>query len=157
MQEDEWKHSTECNAITHRMIITNRLHYRVLEKNLESIGIHRASHRVLMTLARNQFASQVDLARRMEVSPASIAVTLKNLEKTGYIKKTAKKEDNRINFVELTDKGRKLVEESREFFDNLDKEMYQGFSEEERRELCNYLDRIYDNIVQMEKRIRHTK
>lgn len=152
MQEE-----TEYKAITHRLIITNRMHYRVLEKNLESIGIHRASHRILMTLACNQFASQVDLARRLEVSPASIAVTLKNLEKAGYIKKTAKKEDNRINFVELTEKGRQLVEESREFFDDLDKEMYQGFSEEERRELCNYLDRIYDNIVLMEKRIRHTK
>lgn len=157
MQKEEPNGSMEYKAITHRLMTTNRIHYRVLEKNLESIGIHRASHRILMTLACNEFASQVDLARELEVSPASVAVSLKNLEKSGYIKKTAKEEDNRINFVEMTEKGRQLVEESREFFDNLDKEMYQGFSEKERRELCNYLERIYNNIVQMEKRIRHSK
>ena len=152
MQEEEWKDFSEYRAITHRLINTNKLHFRVLEKNLEGLGIHRASHRVLMTLACHQFASQAELAKRLEVTPASIAVTLKNLEKTGYITKTAKKEDNRINVVELTKKGRKLVDESQDFFDSLDREMYQGFSEKERRELCRFLDRIYENIQQMEKK-----
>lgn len=157
MKEDEWRHSTDCKAITHRIMSINKMHHRVLEMNLENIGIHRASHWVLMTLADNEFASQKELAKRLEISPASVAVTLKNLEKSGYIKKTAKKEDNRINFVELTEKGRQLVEESREFFDNLDNETYHGFSEEERRELSGYLNRIYDNITQMKKSIRHKK
>lgn len=148
MKEKE-KMAFRPSDVTHRMIVTNQMHRRMLEKNLDGTGIHRAQHRLLMTLACDQFRSQVELARKLEVSPAAIAVALKSLEKAGLISKTAKQEDNRVNFVELTQEGRKNVEESREFFDTLDQEMYRGFSEKEREELCSYLDRIYANMERM--------
>ncbi|MCH5252971.1 MAG: MarR family transcriptional regulator [Lachnospiraceae bacterium] len=136
-------------ALTYQMIMTNQMHRRMLEKKLEGTGIHRAQHRLLMTLACNRFRSQVELARRLEVSPATIAVSLKTLEREGMITKKAGAEDTRANFVELTEKGEKIVEESREFFDQLDERMYRGFSEEERRELCGFLKRVYENMNDM--------
>lgn len=135
--------------ITHQMIVTNQMHRRMLECNLEGSGIHRAQHRLLMTLAKNSFASQVELARYLEVSAATIAVSLKALKKAGYITQKIREEDNRRNFVELTEKGRVLVDESCEFFDMLDQQMYQGFTQEERRELCDYLSRVYRNLERL--------
>lgn len=137
--------------ITHQMVVTNQMHRRMLEYSLEGTGIHRAQHRLLMTLAKNSFASQVELARYLEVSAATIAVSLKALKKAGYITQRIREEDNRRNFVELTDKGRVLVEESCEFFDTVDQQMYQGFSQEEKRELCDYLSRIYRNLERLKK------
>ena len=61
----------------------------------------------------------------------------------------AKITDNRINFVELTDEGRKLVEDSCGFFDMLDEQMYQGFDDGELRLLCQYYHRIYQNMERM--------
>lgn len=133
------------------MILTNQMHRRLIEKKLEGTGIHRAQHRLLMSLADNQFVSQVDLARHLEVTPATIAVSLKSMEKDGLICRKVKGEDNRANFVELTEKGKRIVEDSREYFDSVDEQMYQGFSQEERKELSNYLDRVYDNMNQMAK------
>lgn len=141
--------------VTHQMIVTNQMHRRMLEYNLEGTGIHRAQHRLLMTLANTSFTSQVELAKYLEVSPAAIAVSLKALKKAELIKKTAKEEDNRINFVELTDKGRKIVEESCVFFDAMDEQMYQGFQEEELQLLYEFLERIYNNIQQKAKRNRN--
>ena len=138
--------------VTHQMIVTNQMHRRTLECNLEGTGIHRAQHRLLMTLAKKSFVSQVELAQYLEVSPATIAVSLKALKKAELIKKTAKEEDNRINFVELTYKGRKLVEDSCGFFDALDEQMYQGFEQEELHQLYNFFERMYNNMEQMVKK-----
>ena len=135
--------------VTHHMIVTNHMHRRMIESNLEGTGIHRAQHRLLMTLAKKSFSSQVELAKYLEVSPATLAVSLKALKKQNLIRQTAKAEDNRINFVELTDEGRKLVEDSCGFFDMLDEQMYQGFDDEELRLLCQYYHRIYQNMERM--------
>lgn len=135
--------------ITHRMIVMNQMHKRMLECNLEGTGIHRAQHRLLMTLAKHSFASQVQLAKYLEISPATVAVALKTLKKSEYITQRMREEDNRRNFVELTEKGRKLVEDSCDFFDRLDEQMYQGFSETEKKQLCNYFDRIYENMERL--------
>ena len=148
----EWEEILTTREVTHQMIVTNQMHRRTLECNLEGTGIHRAQHRLLMTLAKKSFVSQVELAQYLEVSPATIAVSLKALKKAELIKKTAKEEDNRINFVELTDKGRKLVEDSCGFFDALDEQMYQGFEQEELHQLYNFFERMYNNMEQMVKK-----
>ena len=80
MQEQK-KKKIRSRDITHRMIVMNQMHRRMLECNLEGTGIHRAQHRLLMTLAKHSFASQVELAKFLEISPASVAVALKDVYK----------------------------------------------------------------------------
>ena len=96
--------------ITHYFIVTNQLHRRMVESNLEGMRIHRAQHRLLMTLSCKRSYSQVEIAKELEVSPATIAVALKNLEKEQYIVRTSKEGDNRVKDVLLTEKGQKLVQ-----------------------------------------------
>lgn len=151
MRFERKKDSYGPKEVTHRMILTNQMHRRLVEKKLEGTGVHRAQHRLLMSLADNQFVSQVDLARHLEVTPATIAVSLKSMEKDGLICRKVKGEDNRANFVELTEKGKRIAEDSSEYFNSVDEQMYQGFSQEERKELSDYLDRVYDNMEQMAK------
>lgn len=148
MKKEDSK-ALQARDVTHRMVVTSQMHRRMLECNLEGSGIHRAQHRLLMTLAKHPFSSQVELARDLEVSAATIAVALKALKKAGLITQKIREEDNRRNFVELTEKGRVMVEESCEFFDALDQQMYQGFSEQEKQRLCDYLDRIYGNLERL--------
>ena len=152
MKRRESADEYEPREVTRRMILTNQMHKRMLENNLEGTGIHRAQHRLLMTLACNELRSQVELARMLEVSPATIAVSLKSLEKSGLIEKRMGQEDNRVNFVELTEKGQRVVEESRDFFDMLDQQMYQGFTREERMHFRRFLARIYENMHGMAER-----
>lgn len=149
MEDNREKGITDID-VTQQFIVTNLMHRRILEKNLERYGLHRGQHRILMTLACREIHSQVDLARELEVSPAAIAVSLKALEKEGFITRTMNKNDNRVNFVEVTDKAKKIIEDSNDYFYRLDKRMYEGFSVEERKELYHYLERIYRNMEQME-------
>lgn len=132
------------------MIFITRMHRKRLEKVLEGTGLHPAQHRLLMTLSDNQFSSQSEIAALMEVSSATVAVSLKKLERDGYIRKKPKEEDSRANFVSLTPKGENIVFESKEIFETVDKQVIQGFSEAEMISLRKFLRRIYNNLSELD-------
>lgn len=128
------------------MIFVGQLHRRTLERLVGETGLHRGQHRMLMTLADHEFGSQTELANMLEISAATVAVSLKKLEKSSYIRKTVKEDDSRANFVQLTEKGKNIVESSRETFDKMDRQAVKGFSQEELNALREYLWRMYDNL-----------
>ena len=66
----------------------NRRHKRVFGKFVSELGISNSQHRLLMHLySTDCVPSQTQLARTFEVSSAAIAAALKNLEKSGYIRR----------------------------------------------------------------------
>lgn len=132
------------------MIFINQLHRKKMERLLEGTGLHRAQHRLLMTLSEGEFESQAELAAVLEISTATVAVSLKKLERDGYIQKTTKKDDSRAKFVSLTEKGEDVVARSREIFTYMDQSVIQGFSEEELVTLRKFLKQIYDNVKEIE-------
>ena len=129
------------------MIFINQLHRKKMERLLEGTGLHRAQHRLLMTLSEGEFESQAELAAVLEISTATVAVSLKKLERDGYIQKTTKKDDSRAKFVSLTEKGEDVVARSREIFTYMDQSVIQGFSEEELKLLSSFMNRMIENIL----------
>ena len=59
----------EANPVKLIMFI-NQIHRRKIEKLLDGTGLHRAQHRMLMTLSDCPVTSQVELANILEVSAA---------------------------------------------------------------------------------------
>lgn len=132
------------------MIFINQMHRKKMERLLEGTGLHRAQHRLLMTLSEGKFESQAELAAVLEISTATVAVSLKKLERDGYIQKTTKKYDSRAKFVSLTEKGEDVVARSREIFAYMDQSVIRGFSEEELVTLRKFLKQMYDNVKEIE-------
>lgn len=128
------------------LIFVSQLHRRMLEKLVGATGLHRAQHRMLMTLADHEFESQSALANMLEISTATVAVSLKKLERDGYIQKKVKEGDSRANFIQLTEQGKKVVESSREIFESIDKKAVRGFTDEELVVLRTFLSRMYENL-----------
>ena len=67
---------------------------------------------------------------------------------TGYIRRLVDQEDNRCNQICITDKGRKVVEDSVKIFRRIECRMFEGFSENDMKVLGELLDRIYGNLNQ---------
>ena len=128
------------------LIFVSQLHHRMLEKLVGATGLHRAQHRMLMTLADHEFEYQSALANMLEISTATVAVSLKKLERDGYIQKKVKEGDSRANFIQLTERGKKVVESSREIFESMDKKAVRGFTDEELVLLRTFLGRMYENL-----------
>ena len=80
---------------------------------------------------------------------STLTVLADKLENRGYIQREASAEDSRVKRVSLTAKG----EEARESFErisrNMHESLWQGFSEEEKRQLMRLLRRMSDNISAM--------
>ena len=132
------------------MIFINQMHRKKMERLLEGTGLHRAQHRLLMTLSEGKFEPQAELAAVLEISTATVAVSLKKLERDGYIQKTTKKDDSRAKFVSLTEKGEDVVARSREIFAYMDQSVIRGLSEEELVTLRKFLKQMYDNVKEIE-------
>jgi len=130
-------------------IHVNRLHRAVLEKHLNKTGVYRSQHQFLMYISKYPNASQKKIAERFHISTATVAVTLKKLEKGGYICRAVDAEDNRFNQIAITGKGQAIVDKSIICFHDTEQGMFRGFCEAECKELEGYLVRVRENLQQL--------
>lgn len=147
----------EPKTLTHQVIKLymkiGHLHRDILDKEVRRTGVYRSQHQILMYLAAHPDASQKDIASFHDVSTATIAVTLKKMEKAGYIRRVVDQTDNRCNRIQLTGKGEEIVTLSREIFFRVEKEMFRGFDEEEKQGLKGDLERICKNLEDLQTAI----
>lgn len=123
----------------------DRLLKRSIDKKVEGTGVYRSQHRLLMLLGKFPECSQTEIAEKMEVSPAAVAVSLKKLEKSGFISRQCNENDNRVNHIAVTDKGWKTIKTSIDDFNEIENAFFVDFSEEEMEQLGEYLRRIIQN------------
>lgn len=109
-------------------------------------GVHNGQMPLLKMIGSHQASTQKELADLLHVSPASIAVSLKRLQKQGLITKAADSGDLRYNRIALTDEGKQTVSRTRETFDDLDKRVFKDFTEEELIQLDSYVCRMIKNL-----------
>ena len=129
------------------MIQVDRMHKQLLDSTVSYIGLHRTQHRVLMHIARNnRLNSQKSLADHIGVTPAAITGTLKKLETEGYIKRV-QGNYNRYNEVVITDLGKKVVEDTKLLFSEVDTSLFSDFTDDELDGYITYLEKIKNNIT----------
>jgi len=129
----------------------NNHHRRIIDKKISKIGIYRSQHMLLMYLSNHQFISQKEIADAFEISTASVAVSLKKLEKGGFIKKETNQSDNRLNKVNITSKGLEVIEASHQIFKNVNAEVFKGFTKDEINLMIGYWERLCSNMTDVEK------
>ena len=124
----------------------DRAFKRCIRRRVKDTGVFQSQHRLLMHLSQNPNCSPVELSACLEVSPAAIAVSLKKLERGGYIRREVHESDNRVHQVIITEKGRQVIEKSILMFQEIETNMFDGFSEEEMKQFANFMDRIQCNL-----------
>jgi len=100
----------------------------------------------LEALAHHPDCTQQALADFLHVTPASVALSTKRLEKAGLIEKHTDKTDKRRNRLCITEQGRQLSLEHRRSMDALDADMLKSFTEEEKQTLSALLERMIENL-----------
>jgi len=90
-----------------------------LEKRLDSAlgairGISLAEYRLLRALsdAPNNWASRVDLAQTVGLTPSGVTRALRPMEKLGYVTTAKSKRDARLALASLTRPGQELVNDA---------------------------------------------
>lgn len=108
-------------------------------------GLHFGQLRILEHIIKNERCTQNDIAEKLNVSPASIALSTKRLQKAGMIKKVEDNQNRRCNILTVTEKGLETAAHCRHELDLFDEKMFAGISDNERLFLADILDRLLKN------------
>mgnify|MGYP000854515500 CR=1 FL=1 len=135
----------------------DRMHHNYLKSTLEKHGLREATHpHILVTLrykTKDMKASQKELGDAIGISPPTVAISVKRMEKAGLLCKVPDERDLRRNVITLTKKGMSYIEECSGIFDKIDKGVFEGFSELEREQLKRFYLRMIKNLEAMGARL----
>lgn len=134
----------------------HHLHGCVMQAALTKIGLHSGQPRILFTVAHLEGASQKEIADHLHVTPASLATSMKRMQKAGFLARSIDEHDQRVNKIRLTDKGRQAIEACKEQMRIIDQTMQNCFSEKEQEQLAQYLERIYSTLNTLNARVNES-
>ena len=136
----------DLRELSQKYVHLNILHRYSSHLCCSGFGIHRGQPPILKYLFVHGESSQKEISDFLGVSPASVATSIKRLQKNGLVEKKSDENDLRFNKIALTKKGREIYDESVKAFDERDKQMFRGFSEKELENFSDYIDRMIENL-----------
>jgi len=83
-----------------------------------------------------------EIAHRLSVTVGTLTTNMNGLEKKGYIRRERSREDKRMVYVRLTEKGRKAFYHHRDFHKKMIKAIVKGLGEEEMEILYRCLENL---------------
>lgn len=104
--------------------------------------LHFSQITIMRLIEQNKNCTQSELAEMLHITPASVATSTKRLQKAGLITKTVDSENLRCKRLALTDKGRKVSAEGRRIFVEYDSVIFEDFSEDDKIQFFDYLERL---------------
>lgn len=88
--------------------------------------------------------TQVELSRMLLVNRGNVTTLIDRMEKAGLVARTPVAEDRRCNLIQLTDKGRRMVDRVEAGYVAEVKRLTECLSEEEQQLLSGLLERVRD-------------
>ena len=112
------------------------------------MGLYQGQLPVLDYIRKNPDCNQVDIAKRLHVTPATIAISTKRMEKAGLLTKRVDEDNLRCKRLVITELGESKCDEAFEQFGRSNEELFKGFAEEELIQLQGYMDRMLRNLAE---------
>ena len=126
----------------YEIMVFQILRKKFIRNEITKQGLYYGQHHILEFINHNPGCKQTDLSYYLKVTPASIAVSTKRLEKAGFIEKQVDQDNLRQNSLFLTDKGKEACENMERFFMNLDSDALKDITEE-----YLLLERLLDKMI----------
>ncbi len=127
-----------------------RLQKTRADQYLDQIGLFRGQGMLLKFLHRHDGLTHSEIAEKLEISPAAVTKVIKRLEEQNYLKRQPDPKDERVSRVFIQPAGKKVADDIRNLFLQLDDCMFQGFSDKELELLHVFLVRMQSNLQQDE-------
>ncbi len=141
--------TTDKESLYHIFWEILRLHHCRAHTLLDEIGVYPGQPPMLFVLNEKDGQSQKELADRLNLTPATITVMLKRMERSNLVMRKQDEEDQRISRVYITEEGRELYKKTQQVMTNLNDECFENFTMEERVILRRLLMQMRDNLQEV--------
>lgn len=122
------------------------LHCGCMQKAANDCGLYRGQPPILEYLKLHNGCSQKQMATALQISPASVAVSIRRMEKSGLLQRENSESDLRRNCVLLTEKGERVLSLAHTELNKLDDRLFSDFTDEEIGTLTALLCRCIGNL-----------
>ena len=137
--------------ISHIRLLNARLFNKLLSEE-ENAKYSAEQGKILSALWIKNPQTATDISIKTGLANNTLSNMLKKLEEQGLIYSCSHENDQRKKLFCLTDEGKAQEEIGRKISEELNGIFYKGFSEDEKRELNNYLERVLTNLQSASKR-----
>ncbi|MGP1404769.1 MAG: MarR family winged helix-turn-helix transcriptional regulator [Catonella sp.] len=137
--------------ISHIRLLNARLFNKLLSEE-ENAKYSAEQGKILSALWIKNPQTATDISIKTGLANNTLSNMLKKLEEQGLIYSCSHENDQRKKLFCLTDEGKAQEEIGRKISEELNEIFYKGFSEDEKRELNNYLERALTNLQSASKR-----
>ena len=110
-------------------------------------GLFAGQHHIIMMLERVGCATVSQIAEEMRTTSATASVSIKRLEKAGFVEKLPDESDARITKIYLTGKALAVTQRIKSKMDEAEESLTQGLTQEEKYQLSDLLDKVVNNII----------
>lgn len=117
---------------------------------LNEEGLFSGQHHIVMCLFHDDGQTVGQIAKHLGIATATASVSIKRMEKAGFIKREADENDARTVKIFLTDKGRDVMQNIRIKMDEQEKKITSCLSEAEVTHLTDTIDKIIKNFMEQE-------
>lgn len=121
-----------------------------VDDRLSKEGLSFTTIRILGQLegceAEGKEVCQRDIASRTCTRAPSVTSVLRTMERDGLIARYGGKEDGRVKYLRLTEKGRAAARRGRDCMDEVDRKLLSGMEEAEVQMFRSYLERANCNL-----------
>lgn len=125
--------------------LNKTMHYMMMEKT-EKFDISPDQTRLLFMLQNHQNINQNALAKKLNITKATLSVRLQRLEKLGYLTRTQDKNDKRNYILNITKTGEVFIEAAIKIMKKKTMIMFEGVSKEQITVINDVINIMKKNI-----------
>jgi MarR family transcriptional regulator for hemolysin len=133
-------------AFVDQLTKVNRKMRTLFDARVKSQGLTLARARLLMHLAKEEGATQTELAETLEVEQPSMVSLIDALEKKGFVTRRAVEGDRRAKGIFLTEMARAEAQTILDYANELREQVLVGVDDEDLRIATRVLRQVAHNI-----------
>lgn len=133
-----------------RINYLSRLMRKAFNEAASEEGLFSGQTDILFFINRNKGCTLGELSKELGVAVATASVSVKRMEKAGFIIKKADERDARLTRLYPTEKAMQVPENIKKKMDSLDDVLKKGMSSEETETLSLLLERAIRNMQKEE-------
>lgn len=131
----------------HKLMMENNTMYtKKVFDNVADRKLSKGQPKILEYLYKNDGAVQKDIAKSCFIEQATVTSILARMEKNELILRKVDPDNRRFQFVYLTDKGKVEAKFVIESFAKLENNALKDFTDEEKMQFVNFLNRVNKNL-----------
>ncbi len=138
------KAEREAGLTTGQLLLrTSKLARERMRTHLHALGLHRGQGFILWRLSCQDGLAQGELARSLNITPATVSGALRRMEQAGWVTRRPDARDQRVSRVFLSEEGRRLHKSLAKAFRALEDELLAALTPDEEAQLRKALEKLY--------------